>query len=152
MSRSVLLSDAMQKFRDLTGVGTGPVLIVDDNDDDIEIARACYEDSLLQRPFVELHSGGELLRYLEAVAQQREPMPSLVLLDISMPGMDGIEALAQMRAKGQFAKIPPVVMLSNSDDPRDIARARAHGADAFQRKPVRMSDYVQFFNDIAHVA
>jgi CheY-like chemotaxis protein len=152
MSNFHSLSEAMQKFRELDHVGEGPVLIVDDNDDDIEIARACYADSLLSRPFIELRSGGELLRYLSAVVAGDESMPAIVLLDINMPGMDGMEALAEMRASGKFDRVPPVVMLSNSDDPRDVTRARALGADGFQRKPVRMVDYVQFFNGLAQAA
>src|SRR5262245_34169419 len=67
----------------------GPVIMVDDNDSDIVLAKFCYQDAKVPNPFVGMHSGSELLDYLESVVAETAAMPAIVLLDINMPGMSG---------------------------------------------------------------
>ena len=122
-----------------------PVIMVDDNDSDLVLARFCYEDAKVPNPFVGMRSGGELLEYLDAVAAEGATMPAIVLLDINMPGMSGFEVLARTRARLEFQRAPVIVMLTHSDYPEDVAKARELGADGFRTKPCRVREYVEFF-------
>ncbi|MCA9729790.1 MAG: response regulator, partial [Candidatus Eisenbacteria bacterium] len=109
----------------------GPVIMVDDNDIDLAIAERCFRQSGLAKPLIQLTGGRELLAYLREVEDGRETMPSLVLLDINMPGFDGFETLQAVRNNAIFQEIPIVMMLTNSDRPEDWERARDLGADGF---------------------
>lgn len=123
----------------------GPIVMVDDNESDIVLARFCYRDAKVPNPFLGMHSGDELLAYLEEVIANDAAMPALVLLDINMPGMTGFEVLARMRARLELRAMPVIMMLSHSDYPEDLERARALGASGFQTKPYQVKEYVQFF-------
>lgn len=137
---------------DTTIQDTSPIIIVDDNDGDRYIASRYYEKSDLQRPFVPMTEGQALLAYLDAVEGGQEPMPALILLDINMPGMDGFEVLAEVRSRPMFRAAPPVIMmLTNSDNPYDISKAKELGANGFQTKPLWMDDYIAFFNSLTEL-
>lgn len=127
----------------------GPVVMVDDSPDDILIARRCYRRAGLSNPFVTLDGGTALLAHLEEVDAGTAPMPALVLLDINMPDLNGFEALSRVRAQPTFRELPVVMMLTNSDDPRDRDRAKEKGASGLQVKPTRVKDYVAFFEGLA---
>lgn len=122
--------------------------MVDDNPDDRMVAERCYRRSRHKLPFLQLTSGDALLEYLEGVASGERPMPALVLLDINMPGLNGFEALEQVRQQEIFREVPVVMMLTNSDNPDDIRRSRELGASDFFVKPMRLADYVQFFENL----
>jgi CheY-like chemotaxis protein len=126
-----------------------PIIMVDDNEGDLYIAERYYEKSKLSNPFMLMRDGPSLLDYLISVEAGREPMPVLVLLDINMPGMDGFEVLSEVRSRRTFSDMPVIMMLTNSDNPRDVERSEELGADGFQTKPMRMEDYLTFFNKLA---
>jgi CheY-like chemotaxis protein len=73
-----------------------------------------------------------------------------VLLDVNMPGMDGFSTLDLVRQTRGFEHVPPILMLSNSDDPRDIERARKLGAE-FVTKPSSMEVYTAFFDGLSNL-
>ncbi|MGE0327055.1 MAG: response regulator [Polyangiaceae bacterium] len=125
------------------------IVMVDDNDGDLFLAETCYGRSQLRAPWLAFRSGRAFIAYLEQVKQGVEPMPALVLLDINMPEMTGIEVLEQIRQDQFFDQLPIVCMLTSSSDPRDQARARAVGARAFFTKPSTTADYVALFNSFA---
>jgi len=127
----------------------GPVVLVDDSADDILIARRCYRRSGLSNPFITFDGGRALLAYLDSVALGEASMPALLLLDINMPDIDGFESLRTIRSREPFRELPVVMMLTNSDDPRDRDRAAEAGASGLQVKPTRMKDYVEFFASLA---
>ena len=128
--------------------GAGPIVLVDDSDTDRMIARECYKRSKLNRDLLEFSGAEEYLKHLDAVEDGRAPMPSIVMLDINMPGVDGFQALESTRQREPFADLPVCVMLTNSDDPKDVKKAMALGADGFQTKPMKASDYVAFFDSL----
>ena len=130
----------------------GPVIMVDDNDSDIVLAKFCYQDAKVPNPFVGMHSGSELLDYLESVVAETAAMPAIVLLDINMPGMSGFEVLARMRSRPEFRQMPIIMMLTHSDYPEDVSKARELGADGFQTKPFLVREYVAFFASLRHEA
>jgi len=130
-----------------TLIGTGPVVIVDDDEIDLELLSTFFAQSDLQGRF-ELETyrdGASFFSRMKRIEREGAAMPSIVLLDINMPRMDGFEVLTRLRASPGFAELPAVMFLSNSDSPRDIERCADLGA-AFQEKFDRGADCVAFFN------
>jgi chemotaxis family two-component system response regulator Rcp1 len=125
---------------------TDPVVMVDDNEMDILIAVRCLKRSKLKNRLIGLRSGETFLEHLDRVERGGERMPALVLLDINMPGMDGFETLRRVRARAAFRALPIVMMLTSSDSPGDAERSRDLEATGFQTKPLRLEEYVTFFN------
>ncbi|MEZ4371571.1 MAG: response regulator [Polyangiaceae bacterium] len=125
------------------------IVMVDDNDGDLFLAETCYARSQLRAPWLTFRSGRAFIAYLEQVKRGAESMPALVLLDINMPEMTGIEVLEQIRRDQFFDQLPIVCMLTSSSDPRDQARARSVGARGFFTKPSTTADYVALFNSFA---
>jgi CheY-like chemotaxis protein len=128
---------------------TSPVIMVDDSDDDILLARLCYDASSMKNPFVPLTSGQALLAYLDGVEAGENEMPALVLLDINMPGLDGFEVLSRVRNRPMFANEPIIMMLTHSDYPADEATSRDLGANGFKTKPFERTKYIAFFDSLA---
>ena len=129
--------------------GSGPVIVVDDNETDAMLTRRCFEKSDLRNEFVWLPSGAELLDYLEQVENASAPMPALIMLDINMPGLDGFETLRRMREQPQFRTIPTLFMYSSSSAPEDEARAIKLGANGYVQKPSDISALISFFDSLA---
>lgn len=129
-------------------VGAGPIIMVDDSSSDAYVARRCYENSSLDNEFVWLKSGEELLDLLENVKAGDSLMPAVVLLDINMPGIDGFEALANIRAEPDFREIPIITMLTNSNDPNDVKKSEELGANGYFTKPSDISDFIEFFDSL----
>lgn len=124
------------------------VVMVDDNEGDVFLVEQCFRDSRLDNPWKSFPSGGEFLRYLEDVRRGDAPMPALVLLDLNMPGLDGLDVLERTRSDPAFARLPVFCMLTSSGDPRDKARAEALGASGFVTKSDDPRDYVAFFDSL----
>ena len=74
---------------------------------------------------------------------------NLILLDLNMPDMSGFDVLAQLRRDPEFAEIPIVVALTNSDNSRDRERIIQLGANGFRTKDADLNDYIAFFNSLA---
>ena len=129
--------------------GDGPLIVVDDSPHDIEILERCFARSDLAAHYrlQAVGTGQGLLDHMTQVEAGAEPMPSIVLLDINMPGMDGFEALRVLRSREPFKDLPTVVFVTNSDDPRDAERAQNLGA-AFAEKFGDLQEGIRFFNDL----
>ncbi|MCB9585377.1 MAG: response regulator [Polyangiaceae bacterium] len=125
------------------------IVMVDDNDGDLFLAETCYSRSQLRAPWLAFRSGRAFIDHLGQVKLGQEAMPALVLLDINMPEMSGIEVLEQLRQDPFFNDLPIVCMLTSSNDPRDKARASKAGARAFFTKPSTTADYVALFDSFA---
>lgn len=101
------------------------VLLVDDNEDFLNSVTSFLQD----RPQIEI--AGKVLSGQEAVDQTRTLKPDLVLMDLMMPKMDGLEATRLLK---QLANAPTVIVVSLHDDPSFISAVQEAGADAFLRK------------------
>ena len=106
----------------MTSAALGSILIVDDEQSVREVLSEYFSE---QGYAVETAGDGE-----EALAVVRRSTPDLVLLDVRMPDMDGVETAARMRA----GESPPIVVLISVEEPRDVPAARECGAAAFVRK------------------
>ncbi|MBD0295956.1 MAG: response regulator [Flavisolibacter sp.] len=115
------------------------VLIVDDDADDREIIRDAFMSGSSHLEYIFLESGDALLDYLKANTQSA--LPSLIMLDLNMPGMDGREALKEIKENDAFQHIPTVIFTTSSS-PRDKQMAYQLGANCFVTKPDTFNELV----------
>ncbi len=123
------------------------ILLAEDSDADAEMTADALGEAHLANPVVRVEDGVECLDYLfmrGAWAQRAPGNPAVVLLDIKMPRMDGLEVLKAMRGDESTQRIP-VVILSSSREESDLARSWNLGANAYVIKPV---DVDQFFEAV----
>jgi CheY-like chemotaxis protein len=126
------------------------MLLVEDNQNDVELMLAVLEESALVNKVVVARDGAEALDYLfrrEQFATRSEDMPCVVLLDIKMPKVSGLEVLKQIRTDARLRRLP-VVMLTSSRAERDIIESYELGANAYVVKPVDFEEYVETVKDI----
>jgi CheY-like chemotaxis protein len=110
-----------------------PVLYVEDEEDDVIFMRRAFRANGIVNPLHVTRDGEETLGYLKKIAESGEP-PCLVLLDLNLPLFSGFEVLDWMR-KTELFQNTPVCVLSSSDAPKDIDRAKTQGANEYRVKP-----------------
>jgi two-component system, response regulator len=121
------------------------LLVEDDADDEFFILRALKKHGIANRVSV-VRDGAEALDFLfctNAYAE-RDPsdLPELILLDIKLPKISGLEVLQHIRAKGGTSLVP-VVMLTSSKEPEDRVKAYRAGANSYIQKPIDFSDLIK---------
>ncbi|MEE7546605.1 response regulator [Xanthomonas sp. Kuri4-1] len=123
------------------------ILLAEDSPADAEMAVDALRDARLANPIVHVEDGVEAMDYLlrrGAFADREEGLPAVLLLDIKMPRLDGLEVLKQIRTDEALKRLP-VVILSSSREESDLARSWDLGVNAYVVKPV---DVDQFFNAV----
>jgi CheY-like chemotaxis protein len=124
---------------------SGPVLIVDDEQDDVLFATRRIEELDLPRGVFAVTSGKELIDYLQGEGPYSDraafPYPRLILLDLKMPNMDGFEILAWMRSRPQYRDLH-VIVLTGVGQWQHVARAYRLGACSFLTKPLSCADFL----------
>ena len=118
------------------------ILLVEDNDDDVELTLQAFTEHGWRDAIVVARDGVEALDYLFAPAER--PLPHVVLLDLKLPKIDGLEVLRRIRAD-QRTRLLPVVILTSSKEEQDILRSYDLGANSFVRKPV---DFIEFVDAV----
>lgn len=108
-----------------------PILLVDDNDDDVEATLRAFKRTNLKNAIIRATTGAEAI----AVLRDRKVLPGLILLDLNMPGLDGRRVLAIIKGDNELRKIP-VVVLTTSSDERDVEECYQLGANTYVQKPV----------------
>ena len=120
------------------------ILLAEDNPQDAELILEALEDHKLANRVVLVKDGVEALEYLRCegkYAARRPDNPAVVVLDIKMPRMDGIEVLRAIRSDPAL-KLTPVVMLTSSREEQDLIRSYELGSNAYVVKPVKFPDFV----------
>ncbi len=123
------------------------ILLAEDSPADAEMAIDALRDANLANPIVHVEDGVEALDYLlqrGAHAGREDGLPAVLLLDIKMPRMDGLEVLKHIRSHDKLKKLP-VVILSSSREESDLARSWDLGVNAYVVKPVAVD---QFFRAV----
>lgn len=121
------------------------VLLVEDNDDDILIAQRAFKDLKFISNMHIARDGQEALDMLSAAgsrAGQKPLRPSIILLDITLPLMDGIALLKRLKAD-PVLRVIPVVMLTTSSRHEDIVRAYENGAASYITKPASLEEFLE---------
>lgn len=127
------------------------ILLVEDNPNDAELTLRALTKSKIANPIVVAEDGEEALDFLFArgkyAERSAEPLPQLVLLDLKLPKVDGLEVLRALRDDPR-TRLLPVVVLTSSVEEQDLLESYSLGANSFVRKPV---DFVQFVEAVGHL-
>jgi CheY-like chemotaxis protein len=127
-----------------------PILLVEDNPRDLELSLAALARCQLANPIEVARDGAEALAYLrsEGPWADRPPGdPAVVLLDLKLPKIDGLEVLEQVKSDEALRPIP-VVMLTSSREERDLVLSYQKGVNAFVVKPVDFTAFLQAIQDL----
>jgi two-component system response regulator len=118
-----------------------PILLVDDNPDDVLFTLRAFEQNNFNNELIVAVDGEQALQLLLPEDGASLLQPSLVLLDISLPKINGLEVLRRMRADARTESLP-VVVLTTSSEEADIVSSYRLGANSFVRKPVVFSEFL----------
>ena len=127
------------------------ILLVEDNPDDVDLTLRAFAKSNIANEVVVARDGVEALDYLFATGvhagRASAPLPQLVLLDLKLPRIDGLQVLERVRANPR-TRLLPVVILTSSTEQRDLENGYKLGANSYIRKPV---DFQEFLEAMRHL-
>lgn len=125
------------------------ILLVEDNPDDEILTRRVLKKSKIQNEVVVAHDGVEALDYLFGTGTHSgvETLPQLVLLDLKLPRIDGLEVLCRLRSNHR-TRLLPVVVFTSSNEEQDIFKSYSLGANSYICKPV---DYNRFSETVSQL-
>ncbi|MCX6234613.1 MAG: response regulator [Bacteroidetes bacterium] len=128
------------------------ILMVEDNPSDIELTKRALRGNNILNDIVVVEDGQEALDYLFGTGvhagRDLTKMPSVILLDLKMPRVNGLEVLQRVRSDPRTKRLPVVVLTSSQED-EDIIRSYDFGANSYIRKPV---DFIRFADAISHLS
>lgn len=130
--------------------GLRPILLVEDSPKDLELTLAALARCKLANPVEVARDGAEALDFLYGRGQwlnRAAGDPAVVLLDLKLPKIDGLEVLERVKTDPLLKQIP-VVMLTSSREEQDLVRSYQLGVNAFVVKPVAFSDFLQAIQDL----
>ncbi len=120
------------------------ILLVEDNPDDEALAIRALRRSRITNEIVVVHDGVEALDYLfgrgDYAGRNLNNQPAVILLDLKLPRMDGIEVLRELRAH-ESTRLLPIVILTTSEEEQDVLNSYSLGCNSYVRKPI---DFLQF--------
>jgi two-component system response regulator len=123
-----------------------PVLLVEDNPDDAALTLRAFRRNHIANEIIVAEDGVEALDYLHArgkwTGRDRDELPLLILLDLKLPRKTGIEVLRELRSDPRTRYVP-VVVLTSSDEQRDLVESYGLGANGYVRKPVEFAAFVE---------
>lgn len=121
------------------------VLIVEDSDDDYEVTlRALKKNCNLHNPVYRCETGQEAIDYVGRTGKYKTepaPIPSVILLDLNMPGKDGRDVLKYIKTTDEYKSIPVIILTTSSDD-RDVEKCYELGANTYIVKPVDFDKFI----------
>jgi two-component system, response regulator len=127
------------------------ILLIEDNTDDIELTLRAFKKNNLKNEIIVLKDGEQALEYINGTGKfsnrDTDKQPAIILLDLKLPKIDGIEVLKNIKANPKM-KIVPVIILTSSLEEKDIMNGYSFGANSYIRKPV---DFNQFIETVQHM-
>lgn len=128
-----------------------PILLVEDNPDDEALTLRAFSKNKIPNPVVVARDGVEALDYLAGkgvhAGRDMSVMPAVILLDLKLPRIDGLEVLRRIRADNRTSLLP-VVVLTTSKETQDIHQAYRLGANSYIRKPVDFERFIQAISQL----
>ncbi|OHD66355.1 MAG: two-component system response regulator [Spirochaetes bacterium RBG_13_51_14] len=121
-----------------------PILLVEDNPDDVELTLRAFKKSNVANNVIVARDGEEALEYLFG---EKRIVPSVVLLDLKLPKIDGLEVLRRIRAD-EMTKLYPVVILTSSKEDKDLLAGYKNGANSYIRKPVDFDRFMHAMHNL----
>ncbi len=125
-------------------MNTRNILLIEDNPSDIELTRRAFAKARVTNELVVIEDGGRALDYLfggeSGSGLPPDQMPALVLLDLKLPVVDGLDILRRIRGEARTRRLPVVILTSSRED-QDVAQSYDLGVNSYIRKPV---DFLQF--------
>jgi CheY-like chemotaxis protein len=129
------------------------ILIADDDEDDRMFTKEAFDENFKEKEIRFVNDGIDLLDYLRRRNQYSDPAssprPSIILLDLNMPKMDGREALREIKSDPKLRTIP-VVILTTSKAEQDVLKTYDMGVNCFITKPVSFTAFVEVTRTIGH--
>jgi CheY-like chemotaxis protein len=123
-----------------------PILVIEDSPEDFETTERAFRRAGLRSPMLRCATGDEALDFLHRRGRYEDPSasprPSIILLDLNLPGTDGRDVLSEIKRAEPLARIP-VVVLTTSTDQRDVSACYAAGASSYVQKPVDLDAFMQ---------
>ena len=130
-------------------MNTRPILLVEDNPDDEALALRAFAKLNISNEIIVVRDGVEALDYLLGTGSYAHspPLPAMILLDLKLPKLDGLQVLQRIR-DNEKTSILPVVILTSSREEQDMVQGYNLGANSYVRKPV---DYNEFVNAVSQL-
>jgi two-component system response regulator len=120
---------------------TSSILLVEDNPDDVTLARRAFRKNNIDNEIIVAKDGAEALQLLLPADQSSAQVnPAIVLLDLNLPKVSGLDVLRRLRAD-ERTEMLPIIMLTTSSEDRDVEYSYRLGANSFVRKPVNFDDF-----------
>ncbi|MBN2048448.1 MAG: response regulator [Anaerolineaceae bacterium] len=116
------------------------ILLVEDNPDDVDLALRAFRANHIMNEIIVARDGAKALEFLFEEAQNQ--LPAVVLLDIKLPGINGLEVLRRIRANERTQYLP-VVLLTSSREEQDVQNGYASGANSYIVKPVNFDKFIE---------
>ena len=129
-------------------VDVGSILLVEDNTIDLDLALRAFDRCEGYRPLQIARNGEDVLDLMQEW-EEGQPVPSVILLDLDLPKVGGLEVLRRLKSHDEFKTIP-VIMLTNSGAQQDINEAYQLGANSYVQKPMDFGSYRELANQIEH--
>jgi CheY-like chemotaxis protein len=129
-----------------TSVAVLPILLVEDNPMDLDLTLRAFRKKKFANEIQVARDGEEALAFLPRW-ETGETLPAVILLDINLPKVNGLEVLRQIKAHERFRRIP-VVMLTSSREDRDLKSAYDLGVNSYIEKPVNFSKFMEVADQI----
>ena len=127
------------------------ILLIEDNDDHAELVSRCFEDHHVANRFIRVSDGEAALAYLFRRApfadDEQFPLPNLILLDLRLPKVDGLDVLIQIKSSDALRQIP-VVILTSSEAEKDIVKAYQHYVNSYLVKPLDFDKFKALMDDL----
>lgn len=121
-------------------MGNPFVLLVEDNPDDVALTLRAWKNSGIANRVAVVPDGAAALEYLLGPDAASRPLPAVVLLDLNLPKVDGLEVLRRLRAADRTRALPTVILTSSREE-QDIAAGYRLGCNSFVRKPVEFGEF-----------
>ena len=126
-----------------------PILIVDDDVEDVHFIKRAFKKNNVSNPLLSVFSGEEALEFLSQLDASQHDYPGLLLLDLNMPGVGGMETLRRIKQNGRWRQIP-VVIFTTSKAQEDIDTSYRLGANSFVSKPFGLEGLVGVVAELSH--